>query len=140
MSERNPPQFEPACPKPYIEKGGTVRQFAVCPATQATHSPHETWNGTLTSAPGCTAADPVADLDDLRHAFVSERDRRGNGVSPATIARSRSQVATATGRTSASPSPCSAGASASRASDPVAGPRELAHPRYSAACSPTENQ
>ena len=51
-SDRKPPQSPPTAPKPYIAVPRTERQFPVRPRRQLAHSPHDTWNGTLTRVPG----------------------------------------------------------------------------------------
>src|SRR5215208_2776913 len=50
-SDRNPPQSPPNEPNPYMERNGTLSQLPVSPRRQRTHSPHESWNGTLTRVP-----------------------------------------------------------------------------------------
>ena len=60
---------------PYIAMRSTRSQLPVLPRRQRPHSPHEIWNGTLTTSPGREVLDSVADLGDLRHAFVPERER-----------------------------------------------------------------
>ncbi len=51
-SDRNPPQSPPTAPKPYIAVPLTERQLPVRPRRHDSHSPHDTWNGTLTRVPG----------------------------------------------------------------------------------------
>ena len=50
-SDRNPPQSPPNEPNPYMERNGTLSQLPVNPRRQRSQSPHEIWNGTLTSVP-----------------------------------------------------------------------------------------
>ncbi len=76
-----PPNDSLPIGSPYIESRGTDSQFPVRPARQASHSPQEIWNGTLTRSPGSTDLTRVADLGDLGDALVPEwerpLDRRG---------------------------------------------------------------
>ena len=53
MSASAPPHSPPAGPIPYIDpRGLTSRQFPVRPRRQASHAPHEIWNGTTATSPG----------------------------------------------------------------------------------------
>src|SRR5919197_5154132 len=110
-SDRNPPQSPPNEPNPYMERKGTLSQLPVSPRRQCSHSPHEIWNGTLTSAPdgGPASAAPATSAT---HSWPTAIGG-SYGVSPAMIGASRSQVATASGRTSASRPPSRSGSSTS---------------------------
>ena len=79
-SDRNPPQSPPNEPNPYMERNGTLSQLPVSPRRQRSQSPHEIWNGTLTSVPRRRAA--VRRLRHLRHALVPDGDRRLIGRQP----------------------------------------------------------
>ncbi len=94
---------------------GTALQFAERPRRQLGHSPHEIWNGTLTTVPGGVAspASAPASMTSATHSWPSGKGG-GNGEPPCTIIASRSHVATASGRTIAERSDSSAGGGASR--------------------------
>ena len=60
----------------------TAAQLPVRPRRQFAHSPQEIWNGTLTSGPGANESTRVAELEHLRDAFVTERERWCEGELP----------------------------------------------------------
>src|SRR3954447_22015621 len=112
-SLRKPPELVPIG-SPYIAMRSTRSQFPVYPRRQVSHSPHEIWNGTLTTPPAPTLSPPApTSVASATHSWP-KGNGSATGASPATRRRSRSQVATESGRTSASPSPWSWGSSASR--------------------------
>src|SRR5712692_5836657 len=110
-----PPHAPPAGPIPYIDpRGFTSRQLPVRPRRQASHAPHEIWNGTTARSPGDhpSTSSPASTTSATNSCPSGNGPWKGDW--PATIAASRSQVATARGRTSAWRGPSSAGSGTSR--------------------------
>ena len=91
-----PPQCPPATPKPYIEIGGTDRQFEVWPARQAAQAPQLIWNGTTTRSPTATVPParrppgPPRRIRGRSRAASGTASRRGRAAGPCRRWRSRS--------------------------------------------------
>ncbi len=101
LSAIAPPQWPPARPNPYIEIGGTRRQFDVCPAAHIAHAPQLIWKGTTTRSPGATLVTSEPTSSTSATHSCPKQSGIGNGVAPSPIGRSMSQVAIASGRTTA---------------------------------------